>query len=46
MWNLKNDRNKLIYKIEKECTDIKNEPRVTKEETWQGGINQKLGMKV
>ena len=42
----KNDRNKLIYKIEKEWTEVKNEPMVTKEETWQGGLNQKLGMNI
>ena len=42
----KNDRNKLVYKIEKEWTDIKNEPMVTKEETWQGGLNQEFGMNI
>ena len=45
MWNLilKNNTNELICKTER-LTNIENKLMVTKGETWQGGINQELGM--
>ena len=49
--NLKKDINELVYKIETDLQTIEmipesveNKLMVTKTESWQGGINQKLGM--
>jgi len=44
MYSDLNETNEFIYKTETDLTDIKHKHKVTKEETWRGGINQELEM--